>query len=61
MLPNGSEWRLAEHHENEVTDLLPTQGSNANYKDIDTDNSSEKQEKEKKSSKREVKEPKGES
>lgn len=29
LLPNSSEWRLAEHQENDVPDLLPTQGSNA--------------------------------
>lgn len=29
LLPNSSEWRLAEHQINDVPDLLPTQGSNA--------------------------------
>lgn len=31
LLPNSSEWRLAEHHGNGVPDLLPTQWNNASF------------------------------
>lgn len=31
LLPNSSEWHLAEHHDNGVPDLLPTQESNTSY------------------------------
>ena len=47
LLPNSSEWRLAEHQANDVPDLLPTQGSNSSASK-DTDISSESQENAKK-------------